>query len=225
MIKIKPLKVLTGKIYGRLVVVERNYNMNKGGVWWTCQCSCGNIKSVKGSNLINGGTKSCGCYKSECSSARIKAILTTHGGTGTRLHKIWECMKSRCSYSKGDAYKNYGGRGITVCDEWKNDFVKFYDWALVNGYKDDLTLDRINVNGNYEPSNCRWVTRKEQNRNTRKTIYLTFNNETKCLKDWSEFYGLPYHVLKYRYHKGWSIEKALATPLQIHKKKVNADGG
>lgn len=127
-----------------------------------------------------------------------------------RLYSIWHNMKSRCYYRKSEKYKDYGGRGIIVCDEWRNNFQAFYDWAMSHGYADDLTIDRKDVNGNYEPSNCRWVTQKEQHNNTRKNHYITYNGETKTAAEWARQYGIHRCVLNNRIRRGWNFEKAIS---------------
>ena len=158
---------LTGKRFGRLIVIERaeNYISPQGQARkrWLCKCDCGNDVIVPASALINGESKSCGCLQKEIA----KNTFTQHGKWGSRLHRIWASMKTRCYNRKSRSYKWYGGRGITICDEWMNSFQAFYDWAMANGYRDDLSIDRIDVNGNYEPSNCRWITIIEQQKNKR----------------------------------------------------------
>jgi allantoicase len=117
-------------------------------------------------------------------------------------------MKQRCYYSNHISYPTYGGRGITICDEWKNDFKAFYDWAIANGYQDDLSIDRIDVNGNYDPNNCRWATNREQSRNKSQTRYVTLMGKTKTITDWCKDLNIPYHRVHYRLRKGLSIEEA-----------------
>lgn len=134
---------------------------------------------------------------------------TKHNKSNTRLHLIWCNMKARC-YNKNDKYyQDYGGRGIAVCDEWKDDFMSFYNWSTANGYADNLTIDRIDVNGNYEPNNCRWATIKQQNRNKRDTKYVTYKGVTKPLIEWCEILRVEYHKTYNRiYNLDWEIERA-----------------
>ena len=132
-----------------------------------------------------------------------------HGCHGTRLYRIWAHMKARCLDPDSDVYSYYGGRGISICEDWKNSFSNFYQWAMSNGYSTELTIDRIDVNGNYEPNNCRWVTRKEQNRNMRSNVFLSFNGETLCLKDLASKYGVSAATLSQRLQRGWSLVDAL----------------
>lgn len=157
------VKDLTGKTFGRLTVIKRAENDINGRARWVCKCSCG-VESIKtGKLLLNGHCKSCGCGEYE---NRVKNV-TSHRLSNTRLYNIWKAIKQRCYYAKHKDYHNYGGRGITVCDEWLHDFQTFYNWAITHGYRDDLSIDRIDVNGNYEPNNCRWATAHEQRINQR----------------------------------------------------------
>lgn len=153
---------LTGQRFGRLTVVRRDYS--KKYTAWICKCDCGNTTSTDGYQLRKGITKSCGCYHAElCGDQHRK-----HGGCGTRLYRIYYKMRERCYRATNDNYKYYGGRGITICKEWLDSFKKFSEWALSHGYSENLTIDRIDVNGNYEPGNCRWITIQEQQKNKRK---------------------------------------------------------
>lgn len=198
---------LTKQRFGKLVVVERTSNAGKQPAW-KCICDCGNSCIVTGTHLKQGHTKSCGCLQKERTSNAKK----THGMSNNRLHKIWDMMKTRCYNAKDNTYQYYGARGVIVCDEWKNNFKAFYDWSMMNGYADNLTLDRENVNGNYEPSNCRWVTMKTQANNKRWNRHITYNGETHNIKEWSELTGIKYTTLYERlFTYKWSVERALTT--------------
>ena len=160
---------LTGQRFGKLTVIKRSenkeyQNCRQTHVQFLCQCDCGNKVVVTSNNLRTGHTQSCGCEKIQLVVNRSKK----HGMTNTRLYGVWNTMRQRCLNPNNHKYKNYGGRGIKVCDEWLHDFMAFYDWSMDNGYKPGLTIDRINNDGNYEPNNCRWTTMKVQNNNRRK---------------------------------------------------------
>lgn len=196
---------LTGKRFGRLVVVGRHPHNRGGHAKWECMCDCGKTAVVVSDRLLSGKTRSCGCYKRQRSSE----AHTIHGGSGTRLHNIWNLMRARC-----DDLQNplYGGRGITVCEEWR-EFPAFRDWALNNGYSDSLSLDRIDADGNYEPANCRWATDKVQQNNKRNNRLITFNGETHTLAEWADKIQVPIPTLWNRlFTLSWPLERALTTP-------------
>lgn len=209
----RPINDLTGQKFGRLTVIKiHDYNQTTRKYRWECLCVCGNTVFVISSDLKRGHTKSCGCFSAE----NTKKRLTKHGGRQERLYKIWCGMKERCSNPKRHNYSDYGGRGIVVCDEWMK-YEKFREWALCNEYKNNLSLDRIDVNGNYEPSNCRWATMKTQQNNRRNNTLINFNGQTKTLKQWSEEYKINCVTLLTRMSRGWSFEKALTTEVRKPK--------
>ncbi len=140
-----------------------------------------------------------------------------HGMKNTKIYDAWANMKSRCFYKKDPCFKHYGGRGITVCEQWKKSFTEFYKWAVKNGYKEGLELDRTNNNGNYEPSNCRWVTHTANGRNRRTNHLVTYKGETHCIKEWAEITGIKYYTLLFRLRRGWSAEAALNALLEADK--------
>ncbi len=199
-------KDLTGKRFGRLTVLEFVPN-DKHHSHWKCICDCGNTCETDGEHLKNGITKSCGCFKLE---REIEANIK-HGFKGTRIYRTWKNMKNRCSNPKRPDYKNYGGRGISVCDEWRKDFMTFCKWAMNNGYQDNLTLDRIDVNGNYEPKNCRWVDMKTQARNRSNNIVVEYNGKKMTLAEVSEKSGITSKILYRRYSDGDRGERLFRT--------------
>lgn len=179
---------LTGMKFGRWTVIKK-VKSNKNIAVWECVCECGTIKNVGSHYLRNGNSKSCGCYNREV------AILsnTTHGKTYTRLYSTWCKMKGRCTNPKLKVFKYYGGRGITIYEEWFK-FEKFYEWALSNGYNDTLTIERKDNNGNYEPENCCWIPQSEQTKNRTNTVYI----EGLCLAEFCRLHNIKY---KYAYKK------------------------
>ena len=214
-------KDLTGQRYGRLVVEKLDYKDRYGQIHWRCRCDCGNYTSVVTTRLNSGKTQSCGCISRERIISLSKA-RSTHGKSGTRIYHIWQKMKQRCYNEHIDGYKYYGGRGIIICDEWRNNFEFFYKWSISNGYTDKKTIDRIEVNGNYEPSNCRWVTSKEQANTRRSNRIINYKGESKSMKQWADEKGIGYNALCIRIKKGWSIEKALETPVKkVRKRNAN----
>ena len=148
---------LTGQKFGRLTVIERVENNKHGKARWKCECECGNDVFIPTGDLKSGRTQSCGCFNKE----RTKESRTTHGLTDHPLYRVWSNMRKRCYGTNNPAYATYGARGIQICDEWLDDFQVFYDWAISNGFSEGLSIDRIDNDGNYEPSNCQWITISE----------------------------------------------------------------
>ncbi len=197
---------LTGKKFGRLTVIKRVENDKYNHILYLCKCDCGKEKIIKGVSLKNGNTKSCGCLQKE------KAKLTKnviHGKSHDRIYIIYWGMKKRCYNKKEKNYYLYGGRGITICEEWLNSFENFYNWAINNGYKEGLTIDRINVNGNYEPNNCRWSDLFVQANNTRRNKYILFKGELRTLAEWCRILKINYNTAKSRLRYSWDIERIL----------------
>lgn len=209
-------KDLAGKKYGRLFVVKHLGSDDQNQALWLCKCDCGNEHIVTGHNLIRGRTKSCGCLKNELSSKRLK----THGKSKTRLYDIWIAMKQRCYNTNHSHYKNYGERGILICDEWKNSFEVFAKWAFENGYNNNLTIDRININGNYEPSNCRWISNFEQQQNRTNSHIIEYQGRKYTLSQLAKKYNIKANVFERRLKSGWEIETALNKPVRNLQRKA-----
>lgn len=194
---------------------------NSSEAMWKCRCKCGTIAVVSGQSLRNGSSKSCGCWNKEVQKERLTQMnkdCAKHGGYGTRLYNIWHGMKERCCNTNSPAYKKYGAKGITICDEWKDDFAEFRKWALNNGYRDDLSIDRKDGTKGYSPDNCRWATSKEQCNNLSTNILITHNGKTQTAMQWSEETGLSYRIIVDRYHKNMPPEKIL------EKRRRNKNG-
>lgn len=194
---------LTGQRFGRLLVVERAADKKSGTkpkVMWRCRCDCGKEVVVWSSSLVQGTTVSCGCKKRK------------HGYSHKeRLYDTWKNMKRRCSDPKNKRYAQYGGRGIKVCAEWEHDYLVFRTWAMSNGYADDLTIDRIDVNGDYCPGNCRWATVEEQMNNMTKNRMISYHGETMSMSRWAERFGVSYGTMNHRIQRGWSMERIEVT--------------
>lgn len=207
---------IIGQKFGKLTVLNFDHkkqvftkNNIKNGYkyFYLCLCECGNKIIVPRHHLLFKHTKSCGC------------ITNIHNLSNSRIFKIYNGIKQRCYNSNAHKYKVYGSRGIKVCDEWLNDFKAFYEWSINNGYSDKLSIDRINVNGNYEPNNCRWVDMKTQQRNRTNNHLLTYNGNTYTINEWAEILHIKRETLKNRLFLGWSIEKTLTTPVRFHNLK------
>ncbi|MDA8228733.1 MAG: hypothetical protein M0T74_13750 [Desulfitobacterium hafniense] len=200
------LRDLTGQKFGRLTVITRAESDKRGSARWFCHCDCDNETTVMSYRLISGRTQSCGCMQKELTSKRF----TTHGKANTRIYGIWTAMKKRCESPYDSSYESYGGRGIKVCEEW-HEFESFHRWAITNGYADNLSIDRKNTNGNYEPSNCRWVNNKIQANNKSNNHMLTFKGKTQTMAMWCDDLGIPRQRLENRIRRGWSTQRALTT--------------
>lgn len=201
---------LTGMRFGKWTVLERS--TNKGvQTMWHCKCDCGTERDVNAYTLVHSGSNCCGCIHKE------KPNRKTHGMSKTFISREWRGIKSRCYNTNSKSYKDYGGRGIKMCDKWKDDLQSFYDDVskLAHYGEKGYTLDRINNDGNYEPNNVRWATKSEQNKNKRSNINITYNGTTQCLKLWAKEFNIPYLSLYQRINKlNWDIERALTTPVR-----------
>lgn len=200
---------ITGHVFGRLTVIERNGISREGQAAWRCLCECGTTKTIAGYSLRRGDSASCG-------HPRHRNPRKTHGLSGTNIYDVWRGIKKRCENKTNKNYHNYGGRGISLCERWHS-FAAFHEdmGPRPNGY----TLDRINNNGNYEPGNCRWTTWAVQAQNKRCAHWIAYNGETKSLTEWSKELSIPISTLNERLRRGWSIEKTIRVPLRKTKRK------
>ena len=201
-VEVKTGTDLTGQKFNSLKVLYKVRAGNRNQLFWMCQCDCGNKTLALTSNLLNGQKKSCGC----------KHRFYGHHGTETRLYHIWCGIKARCYNKNSPKYHRYGGRGIVVCDEWKNDFSAFREWAINNGYSEELSIDRIDNDGNYEPSNCRWATVLQQSNNTCQNKRFEFEGEMMTAHEISLKTGYPLPRLRNRLRYGWTVQEALSVP-------------
>lgn len=196
---------MIGKKFGKLTPIEEGGHMG-GFLAYKCQCDCGNTAIIRGTSLRSGNTTSCGCVH----KTMVGNLNKKHGLKQTAEYSVWQNMITRCTNSNTNCFYRYGGRGISVCDEWR-DFEKFY--ADMGNRPNGMTLERIDNNGSYSKENCRWATLKEQARNTRRTKLVEHNGKTQCLKDWANEVGIVYNTLRKRFIiYGWSFEKAISTP-------------
>lgn len=204
---------IAGIRFGRLVVLEKHHQDKWRGWHWTCACDCGNKTIVSSHHLLQGHTKSCGCLKIETT----KTVNFKHGYSRTKLGAVRNALLQRCYNTNDKGYHRYGGRGIQVCEEWRNHPTSFYDWAIKQGYKEDssLSIERIDNNGNYEPSNCCWSLPLKQSNNRRNTIYLTLDGKTKPLAVWSKELAIPRSTLFSRKKRGWTDKDTLTKEINI----------
>ena len=199
--KLKEKLDLIGQRFGRLIVIDKapNYVLPSERIksQWLCRCDCGNTKIIKTDYLRCGSTRGCGCLQRETNVA----ANTTHNGTHTRLYKVWKGIKQRCCNPNATSYKFYSGRGIKICAAWENSFSEFKNWALDNGYDmnaeyGDCTIDRIDVNGDYSPKNCRFVSLKKQSRNRSSNHIVTIHGVSKCIADWKDILHISGYQIK-----------------------------
>lgn len=206
---IEKLNYYINKRYGKLVIKSIHYtDGTKTNTKVNCICDCGNNKIISLRTIRRGKTKSCGCLQKEKSSQSRKA-RAKHNKSHTRLYRTYYAMVDRCYNKKHKDFKNYGARGITVCDEWLNNIENFLYWAKQNNYNDNLTIDRIDNNKDYSPNNCRFVNSCTQNNNRRNNIIIEYNNEIKTLSQWAKHFNIEYRFFYYRFKKGKSINKIL----------------
>lgn len=212
---------MSGQRFGRLIVVKRveDYIFDSGRKerQWLCKCDCGNEIVVLGNNLRKENTVSCGRYRKEIN----KKLQTKHGLCNDSIYIVYRNMKNRCFDPRDKRFKNYGERGITVCKEWlgEDGFNNFVEWSNKSGYSKGLTLDRIDVDGNYEPSNCRWTDLVTQENNRTNNRLLTYNNRTMTMAMWAKELNINYNTLANRIYLGWADEKALTKPIMERRKK------
>lgn len=206
--RIENLDQFIGAEYGYLTI--KSIVRVKSILYVTAMCKCGNLGKYRLAKLKNSHTRSCGCLHKEFAFKKC----SIHGMHKTRLNSIWNGMLDRCRRKNNSAYKHYGARGITVCKEWASGFINFYTWAMANGYKDDLSIERVDVNGNYDPSNCRWATKEEQALNKTTSHFITYNGVTKTVTEWARDIGMNYNTLLNRINTyKWPIEKAMTEPI------------
>ena len=192
---------LTGMVYGRLTVLRRAEPTKDGRSRWLCRCECGTEKAIRTTKLTSGSTVSCGCHRQE---NKIK-----HGQHGTRLYSIWSNMKQRCGNPNNTAFARYGGRGIKVCQEWASDFKNFYDWAIANGYQENLQIDRIDNDGDYTPENCRWTTAAVNLNHTSRSVEIELDGQIHTVSEWARITGIKERTIHNRMRAGKSPREIL----------------
>ena len=200
---------MTGKTIGAWTVLRQNGNTKRGGALWCCLCDCGTKKLVTGGDLRSGKTQSCGCN----SRNRIGDLSRTHGKAGSRIYSTWKSMRTRCNNQNTEAYKNYGGRGISICPEW-DDFQVFYSWAIKHGYSDILTIERVDVNGNYCPENCTFADAQRQSENRR---FVALAPDGMLWWHKAKQNGITKAAYRTRLFDGWSYEEASSSPMNFRR--------
>lgn len=213
---------LTGQTFGRWTVVRRSSNCRHGSSRWLCQCECGGEDIIHGTVLRDGRSRSCGFFQSEITAGRSRKHGHSHSGKISSTYHSWSGMRNRCNNPNDIKYPDYGGRGIRVCKRW-SDFRNFL--ADMGERPPGTTIERKKVNGNYEPSNCRWATAKQQARNRRSTRRIKANGTSRCTAEWSELSGINASTIAYRIKTGWNAGKALTTPVVPNKPRRVTCGG
>lgn len=201
------VKRLENQTFGRLTVLSEAGRTKSGGATWRCKCLCGNEVIVSSDSLRSGKTQSCGCIKQEQRLAQ-----KVHGEVHTPIHRLWSGMRNRCNNPGNQKYYRYGGRGIRVCEAWDADYVTFRNWCVENGYREGLTLERKDVNGDYTPDNCVFASQKVQQNNRTNNHRLSYNGITHTMAEWADILGVPYGLLEHRINRGWSVEEAFTIP-------------
>lgn len=212
----KDFKDLHGKVFNRLTVLSYHGQDKRKKSLWRCSCICGKYTVVQGSAILSGHTRSCGCFMRE------KRSHITHGDSKAKLYGVWESMRARCSNPKDTGYKDYGGRGIKVCKVWQDSYIEFKKWALSNGHLEGLSIERINVHGNYEPENCCWITMKDQARNKTTTAFCSFFGEKISVMDLADRCEISAGVIRQRAKKGWK-DDLLTMPLRTMRGKTGRE--
>ena len=207
---------LSGQRFGRLVVISKAGKHPDGRIIWLCRCDCGAETKTAAAQLRKGKTRSCGCLRAEI----VKVVGVKHGYFGTRIYRIWAGLNSRCLNPTHKDYPNYGGRGITVCARWRS-FENFHA-DMAGSYADHLSIERINVHGNYEPGNCRWATPREQARNRRSTKLIEWRGRAMTIAGWADETGIPFTTIRSRLRKGWAVERALSEEPQKKPERKEA---
>ena len=210
---------ISGQKFKMLTAIELDH-MQGHRAYWKFKCDCGKVVVARADAVKFGKIDSCGCLGKFITENGLRGYI--HGKSRSLIYDRWQGMMDRCYRNKNNSFANYGARGIKVCEEW-HDFERYYEWAIANGYSDDLTIDRIDVNGNYEPSNCRFITVKEQQRNKRTNVVLTINGETKCVTEWCEEFNFPRHVVyrRLRNNPNITIEELFKPPKKYKYKRKN----